>query len=183
MCDGGHSILEYNINYYERVDTFVTRTLLSVRHIDAEKTNYTYTFETLSPSTAYEFQIQAVRSDLRGSSFSASRAIITLPPGDFKNCISVLFRISAFFYIAPSPPRNVTVRIVGVNLLEVIWRPPAISNGVIIRYTVYITLFGSSNEEETERQRRQVAQGPNIITTVSKLYNILNFVYAFVDVQ
>lgn len=45
----------------------------------------------------------------------------------------------------PSAPRNVTVRIIRPLLVEIRWRAPAVSNGQIIRYTVYaipIAVFG-----------------------------------------
>ena len=82
-CDGGHNIVEYNLNYYERVTPIFSRVVISILHITAEGTNYTYTAKNLLPSTPYDFQVQAVRSDLRVGSFSPTRTIRTLPPGKF----------------------------------------------------------------------------------------------------
>ncbi|XP_064388769.1 uncharacterized protein LOC135336822 isoform X2 [Halichondria panicea] len=146
-CDGGHRILEYNLNYYEFVTSFFSRVVISIRHIIAEETNYTYTVNDLNPSRSYVFQVQAVRTDLRVSSFSPTRTIRTLPP-------------------APSPPRDIGVRIVGIKTIEISWRPPVVANGVIIRYTIYITLFGVSDDGGTGNKRRQAVQTPIVITAV-----------------
>ena len=59
------------------------------------------------------------------------------------------------------------MRIVGIKTIEISWRPPAVANGVIIRYTIYITLFGVSDDGGTGNKRRQAVQSPTVITTVS----------------
>ena len=45
-------------------------------------------------------------------------------------------------HAAPSPPRDVTVRLVNTPLVEVRWREPAVPNGIIVRYTVYGLVTG-----------------------------------------
>ncbi len=92
-----------------------------------------------------------------------------LSPPSHQVKIRVLLLCIKLFFSAPSPPRDITVKIVSINILEVSWRPPAVSNGLIIRYTVYLTLFGTSSEEGTGRKRRQAAQMPNVVTVVSTL--------------
>ena len=78
-CTGGHIIIEYNIQYYESGTSYFSRVTQSILHINASWTNYT--INDLEPDTSYSFQIQAVTSDYRTSSFSSTRTITTLPPG------------------------------------------------------------------------------------------------------
>ena len=68
---------------------------------------------------------------------------------------------------APSPPRDITVRIISATVIEVSWRPPAVPNGEIIRYTVYLIPLTSTTGDQTSRQKRQVVQSPDIISVVS----------------
>ena len=57
--------------------------------------------------------------------------------------IKFLCVCSILYYasIAPSPPRSVRARLVSVrqSLVEVSWREPAATNGIISQYTVSIT--------------------------------------------
>ena len=55
---------------------------------------------------------------------------------------------------APSPPRDVTVRQVGPLMVEVQWRPPAMSYGNVTHYTVYaIPVLPSGNESDFQIRR------------------------------
>ena len=52
----------------------------------------------------------------------------------------------------PSAPRDVTVRLVTPRLVEIRWRRPAVSNGQIIRYTVYAIPITVSGPAISKRQ-------------------------------
>ena len=52
----------------------------------------------------------------------------------------------------PSAPRDVTVRLITPQLVEVRWRAPAVSNGQIIRYTVYAIPIAVSGPAISKRQ-------------------------------
>ena len=51
-----------------------------------------------------------------------------------------------FEFAAPSPPRDVTVRLVTPRVAEVTWRTPAVTNGIISRYIVYAIPLGSTTQ-------------------------------------
>ena len=59
------------------------------------------------------------------------------------------------------------MRIISATVIEVSWRPPAVPNGEIIRYTVYLIPLTSATGDQTSRQKRQVVQSPDIISVVS----------------
>lgn len=44
-----------------------------------------------------------------------------------------------FSLVGPSPPRSVEVRVSAPYVVEIKWREPAESNGIITAYTVYVT--------------------------------------------
>ena len=52
----------------------------------------------------------------------------------------------------PSAPRDVTVRLITPQLVEVRWRRPAVSNGQIIHYTVYAISIAVSGPAISKRQ-------------------------------
>ena len=52
----------------------------------------------------------------------------------------------------PSAPRDVTVRLITPLLVEIRWRRPAVSNGQIIRYTVYAIPITVSGPAISKRQ-------------------------------
>ena len=47
-------------------------------------------------------------------------------------------------YTAPSQPREISVRLITPTIVQVSWRVPAVSNGVITHYTVYAIPLGST---------------------------------------
>ena len=51
--------------------------------------------------------------------------------------------------VAPSPPRSVRARLVSAqqSLIEVSWREPAATNGIISQYTLFITSSGMSTSD------------------------------------
>ena len=55
-------------------------------------------------------------------------------------------------FTGPSAPRGVTVRLITPRLVEVRWRAPAVSNGQIIRYTVYAIPIAVSGRAISKRQ-------------------------------
>ncbi len=71
------------------------------------------------------------------------------------------------------------MRIVDVKVIEVSWRPPAVPNGVIIRYTIYITPFGVSSDDGTGDED---VQASNFITAVSSQHTYLHESVALVIV-
>lgn len=54
--------------------------------------------------------------------------------------------MSQTFLVAPSPPRNVSVRLVKPMTVEIRWRTPALPNGNISQYTVYAVPFTSGDD-------------------------------------
>ena len=59
------------------------------------------------------------------------------------------------------------MRIISITVIEVSWRPPAVPNGEIIMYTVYLIPLTSATGDQTSRQKRQAVQSPDIISVVS----------------
>ena len=55
-------------------------------------------------------------------------------------------------FTGPSAPRDVTVCLITPRLVEVKWRAPALSNGQIIRYTVYAIPIAVSGPAISKRQ-------------------------------
>ena len=55
-----------------------------------------------------------------------------------------------FLYIAPSPPRSVRGRLVSAqqSLIEVSWREPAATNGIITQYTLSVTSSGRGSTND-----------------------------------
>lgn len=56
------------------------------------------------------------------------------------------------FCIAPSPPRDVSVRIIRPLLVEVRWKVPAVTKGSIVHYTVYAIPLVSTEPTRGKRQ-------------------------------
>ena len=136
LCDGGHTIRSFTIRYRTYFSYF-----RYIRNIDPNLRNYTIT--ELVPNSLYSIQIRTVNTDSIRSSFSSSRLVSTLPPGkpcNYNNHYiidsSSLCHIFLIF-TAPSPPRNVSAKLIAPGTVEVRWSVPAVSNGVIIRFTVY----------------------------------------------
>ena len=65
--------------------------------------------------------------------------------------------------VAPSEPRDVSVRLVTPLTVEVSWREPAVPNGQIVLYTVYAVIAGSKPDR---RRRQAVADLPGGIKEV-----------------
>ena len=72
---------------------------------------------------------------------------------------------SFFSNVAPSSPRDVRVRQIRPLLVEVSWRAPAISNGVITHYTVYAI---PKLSYEATRSKRQTTSPPQTIKKVKR---------------
>ena len=70
--------------------------------------------------------------------------------------------------LAPSPPRDVTVRLVAPTLAEVRWRTPAVSNGNITHYTVYAIPLRSI-ELAAERQTEPIATTSTIQMVITSV--------------
>ena len=58
--------------------------------------------------------------------------------------------------IAPSAPRDVTVRVIRPLLVEVSWKVPVVTNGNIIRYIVYAIPLVSTEPTRGKRQAEPV---------------------------
>ena len=76
-CSGGGMVTTFNLQYY--TSGYYRRSTVRVLRTEAESQNYTVVG--LQPSSSYYFQVQAITSDSRRSSYSRSQTIITLPPG------------------------------------------------------------------------------------------------------
>ena len=79
LCDGGHTVIEFDLQYYDSSKSFFDRVTVNVPHIEPSVRNYTATG--LEPSTPYQFRVRVLSSDLRNSAFSIVRQITTLPAG------------------------------------------------------------------------------------------------------
>lgn len=66
------------------------------------------------------------------------------------------------FHTAPSPPRDVSVRMVTPTIAEVSWREPAVPNGVVTQYTVYAIPLGSVTTFRGKRQADATASSETI---------------------
>ena len=77
-----------------------------------------------------------------------------------------------FHFTAPSPPRNVTAKLIAPGTVEVRWSVPARSNGVIIRFTVYA--IPMRTDGPTLRGKRQ-ASTPQTIYKKYRVYRIDRF--------
>ena len=79
-CDGGHIPKAFNIKYrrlnspYDSSNTYSYITVL-------DNSQRRQIVTGLSPSTLYEFSIQALTFDARTSSYSLTASFTTLPPG------------------------------------------------------------------------------------------------------
>ena len=74
------------------------------------------------------------------------------------------FCMSICIFTAPSPPRNVTAKLIAPGTVEVRWSVPAISNGVIIRFTVYAIPMRANGPI---RGKRQTDDTPHTIQKVN----------------
>ena len=76
----------------------------------------------------------------------------------------VCFCMNLYFeFTAPSPPRNVTAKLIAPGIIEVRWSVPMMSNGVINHFTVYAIPMQTNGPT---RGKRQVAT-PQIIQKVN----------------
>ena len=171
ICDGGHTISSFTIRY--KMQSYFS-TFRYIRNIDPNRRNYTIT--ELEPSSLYAFQVRAVNVDSIGSYFSSRLFVSTLPPGKYSGSIIIpsvfvhyaMFLYNFFFFFfcvftGPSPPRNVTAKLIAPGTVEVRWRVPALSNGVIIRFTVYAIPVRANG---ATRGKRQIDDTPQTIQTV-----------------
>ena len=76
-CDGGHIPRAFNVRY--RRLNFYNNAYSYITVVDTSKKSYTVTG--LSPSTVYEFSVQATTFDERTSLYSPTAGFTTLPPG------------------------------------------------------------------------------------------------------
>lgn len=72
-------VTEFNLQYYDVSGSYYSRRTVRVPRTEAMSQSYTAVG--LVASTTYSFQVQAVTSDRRTSSYSSSQTITTLPPG------------------------------------------------------------------------------------------------------
>ena len=161
LCDGGHTIRSFTIRY--RMQTYFSY-FHYIRNIDPNLRNYTIT--ELEPNSLYSIQVRTVNTDSIGSSFSSPRFVSTLPPGKPCNYNNYIIDSSSLYHIftAPSPPRNVSAKLITPDTVEVRWNIPAVLNGVIIRFTVYAIPVRANGP--TLRGKRQ-ATSPQTIQKVA----------------
>ncbi len=76
LCDGGHPIISFDIQYDQLTGYFSARTL---RNIDPNRRNYTVTG--LQSSRFYTFRVRAISANFRTGSYSSLVSIATLAPG------------------------------------------------------------------------------------------------------
>ena len=71
---------------------------------------------------------------------------------------------------APSAPRDIRLRQVRPLMVEVSWRPPALSNGIITHYTVYAEPRLNSYSYEATRSREQTNTSESLQTIKTVRY-------------
>ena len=77
--------------------------------------------------------------------------------------IHEFYTVFLYLHVAPSAPRDIRVRQVRPLMVEVSWRPPAMSNGIITHYTIYAKPRLSHG---ATRSKRQTNTSPQTITKV-----------------
>jgi len=80
-CDGGHNIVEYNLEYYRSKNNRGSIVIIS----GITQTNYTV--NGLKPSTSYAFRVNTVTAEGIAGSQSRIRHISTLATGIYNICI------------------------------------------------------------------------------------------------
>lgn len=66
----------------------------------------------------------------------------------------MIANVALFIRVAPSSPRDVSVRVIRPLLVEVSWKVPAVTNGIIVHYIVYAIPLVFT-EPAPARKRRQ----------------------------
>lgn len=78
MCDGGHILKSFTIQYDREIGSYPSR---YINDVDPSRRNYTITG--LEPSTDYIFKVRSVSFNSRTSRFSSSVSVDTLAPGKY----------------------------------------------------------------------------------------------------